>query len=160
MKRKCQADLFPIYIFIDLSRDLFITDRSGYHDRLDFTLCLRLRLRHSNAVFQVGSATIGAALGSGSPEHDNVRLCSEAIWAYEEEPSLDTFISCVYPTQSVRTSPPMTLNFVHIAPSPFSLSSRLDIPALISLRLPCLNAAFLCLSSLCSLLFCGPQEVP
>lgn len=41
--------------------------------------------------------------------------------------------------------PAMTLNFVHIAPSPFSLSSRLDIPALISLRLPCLNAAFLCL---------------
>lgn len=43
--------------------------------------------------------------------------------------------------------PAMTLNFVNIAPSPFSLSSRLDIPALISLRLPGLNAAFLCLFS-------------
>lgn len=93
-------------------------------------------------------------------EHDNATLPGGPLGIRRGAQSGHVYQLRVSNISLSTRHPTVALHFFHIAPSPFSLSTRLDIPALISLRLPCLSAAFLCLSSLCSLLFCGPQEVP
>lgn len=157
----CQAELSSIYrcLLIDLMIYLSVwRDRSNYPNRSAFLPWLRFETQQHRLSPWVG-----------------FRLCSTQFWVSEHHnrdiPAADRldmwwraqsgqFISCLSPAsgcphenKDIEFYPYLSISLCFVLPSWYFYPCP-------SLYLPWLNTAFLSPPSLCSLLFCGPQEVP